>query len=83
MSKRLKMDQKGTLNYKNWKQKRTKREPKGRQSEPRNLHKHDLRNRVEKVMKNGGTAADFEKPCVINIEKNPYPKSSPKTITTK
>ena len=59
-------------------------EPKGSQSEPRNVQKPHLRNRVEKVTKRCGTGADFWKTCCVKINKELYQESikkrSPKNI---
>ena len=57
-----KMDQKG-INM----------EPTGSQSESRNIQKHHLQNRVDKVMKKRGISKIIWEPSLIKIYKNTIP----------
>ena len=67
-----------------WNQKGIKTEPKGNQSEPRNLQKHHLRNRVEKVRKKGeANAIPFVAVHDQNSLKIQSNKLSTKTFTQK
>ena len=63
-------------------QKGAKREPKGSQSEPRNLQKYHLRNRSENVMKKGSASHRFGKPFLIKNYRIPIQASIKNTIAT-
>ena len=70
------MHPKANQNY----QHRAKREPKGSQSEPRNLQEHQLRNRFEKVKALTDPQDKKREPFLSKSIKKYYPKRSPENM---